>query len=427
MNILILGSGGREHALAWKISQSKLLDKLFIAPGNAGTALHGLNVNIKMDNFTDIKNFVIEHYIHLVIVGPELPLVNGIVDFFNKDEALSKVGIIGPCKAGAMLEGSKEYAKQFMLRHAIPTAAYRSFDETNYHEALAWLKMLKPPYVLKADGLASGKGVIICHDLEVADKLVKDIIVNKRFGDAGNTLVIEEFLSGIEVSVFVLTDGVNFMLLPEAKDYKRIGEGDTGLNTGGMGNVSPVPFVDKMFMNKVEERIIRPTIAGLKKENIKYKGFIFFGLMNVNGNPYVIEYNVRLGDPETEVIIPRIQSDLLEVFMAVKKEELSNCSINIDTRHAATIILSSKGYPEKFEIDKEITVVNSYDDCMIFHAGTKTDDKTGKLFTNGGRVMAVTALGNNLKQALEKAYLSVSAIDFEGKYFRKDIGKDVLK
>lgn len=427
MNVLILGSGGREHTLAWKMNQSKLLEKLFIAPGNAGTAEFGTNINLKIDNFIDIKNFVLEHYIQLVIVGPELPLVKGIADFFQKDEELAKVGVIGPCLAGAMLEGSKEYAKQFMLRHAIPTASYRSFDKKNYVEALAWLKMLKPPFVLKADGLASGKGVIICHDLEEADKLVKDIIVNKRFGDAGNTLVIEEFLSGIEVSMFVLTDGNDYLLLPEAKDYKRIGEGDTGLNTGGMGNVSPVPFVDKLFLSKVEERIIKPTIAGLKKENINYKGFIFFGLMNVNGNPYVIEYNVRLGDPETEVIIPRIQSDLLEIFAAVKKGELSKCQIMLLEQHAVTIILSSKGYPEKFETGKEIIVDEKISDCLVFHAGTVIEDKSGKLLTNGGRVLAVTALGKNLQEAIKMAYTATEKISFEGKYFRKDIGKDLLK
>ena len=422
MNILVIGSGGREHAISWKLKQSKLLNNLFIAPGNAGTQMLGTNIDIKVDDFAAIKHWVLKENISMVVVGPEDPLVKGIYDFFIEDPELENVKVIGLSKAAAELEGSKEFAKNFMRKYNIPTAAYQSFTKETLNEAYKFLDTLNSPYVLKADGLAAGKGVIIEHDLETAKAKLKEML-NGQFGAASQKVVIEEFLHGIELSVFVLTDGQSYHILPEAKDYKRIGEGDTGPNTGGMGAVSPVPFADAAFMNKVEEQIVKPTIEGFKNEHFEYKGFVFIGLMNNNGEPFVIEYNVRMGDPETEVVIPRIKSDLLELFIAVAENKLNEASIEIDERTVTTVMLVSAGYPGSYPKGKEITGLDGKSETIIFHAGTtKLADK---VFTNGGRVIAISAYGNNMKDALNKSYSKVSEINFEGKNYRRDIGFDL--
>ena len=425
MNILILGSGGREYALAWKIAQSAKTEKLFIAPGNAGTGSLGINLPIEATEFESIKKAVVEHDIDMVIVGPENPLVEGIHDYFLNDDYLKHVKIIGPVKAGARLEGSKDFAKQFMVKHHIPTAAYKTFNHKNLEEGYIFLESLQPPYVLKADGLAAGKGVVIMSDLEEAKSELKAMIEEAKFGDASAKVVVEEFLSGIELSVFVVTDGKSYLLLPEAKDYKRIGEGDTGLNTGGMGSISPVPFAGKEFMTKVEESIIKPTINGLKSDGIPYQGFIFFGLIKVDDEPYVIEYNCRLGDPETESIIPRINNDLVDILMAIADGTLHEQKISIDERYAASVMLVSGGYPEQYEKGKTITGLNSVSNCITFHAGTTTDVESLEVKTSGGRVLAVTALGTNLKEALNLAYQNAEIIQYEGKTYRSDIGFDL--
>jgi phosphoribosylamine--glycine ligase len=422
MNILILGSGGREHALARKIRQSKKADKIYIAPGNAGTSEIGTNIPVEVNDFEKIKEAVLHYNIEMVIVGPEDPLVNGICNFFKNDNELHKVLLIGPDKDAAQLEGSKDFAKKFMYRYQIPTAKYKSFTKVEINEAYDFLKELKPPYVLKADGLAAGKGVLILDDIEIAKKELIQMLDGK-FGNASKTVVIEEFLSGIEVSVFVITDGLSYKLLPEAKDYKRVGAGDTGLNTGGMGAVSPVPFADKIFMAKVEEQIIKPTIKGIQSEKMDYKGFIFFGLIRVNNEPYVIEYNVRLGDPETEVIIPRIKTDLLEVLYNAAHSQLQLSDIEFIEQTATTVMLVSKGYPEDYEKGKPIEIGFLEKDVSVFHAGTKIIDNS--IVTSGGRVIAVSATGKDIKDALSKSYSMINNINFEGKTFRPDIGFDL--
>lgn len=424
MNVLVLGSGGREHALAWKINESNLLTKLFVAPGNAGTAQFATNLNINVNDFDTIKKVVLENNISLVVVGPEDPLVNGICDFFLADNELKNIGIVGPQKDGAELEGSKEFSKKFMIKHNIPTAQYQSFTNDTLNEGLTFLETLSPPYVLKADGLAAGKGVVILDNLTEAKNELTEMLSNKKFGEASAKVVIEEFLSGIELSVFVLTDGNSYKILPAAKDYKRIGEGDTGLNTGGMGAISPVPFADENFISKVEEQVVKPTIEGLKKENINYKGFIFIGLMNNNGNPFVIEYNVRMGDPETEVVIPRIESDLLDLFHGVATQTLHEKEIKINPQTATTVMLVSGGYPEAYEKGKVISGLENVEGSTIFHAGTTIKDN--HVVTNGGRVIAVTSFGNSLEEALEKSFKNAEKIQFEKKYYRKDIGQDLL-
>ena len=424
MNVLLIGSGGREHAMAWKIFQSPLLDKLYIAPGNSGTSQVGINVNINPLDFEHVKETVLSNGIELVVVGPEDPLVNGIHDFFLNDEFLRHIPVIGPTMAGALLEGSKDFAKQFMVKHRIPTAAYKSFTSTEKDDAFQFLKTLSPPYVLKADGLAAGKGVIICNELEEARKSL-DNFFGGHFGKAGETVVIEEFLNGIELSVFVLTDGESYVILPEAKDYKRIGDGDTGPNTGGMGAVSPVPFANAQFMQKVEERIVKPTISGLKSDGIHYKGFIFAGLMNVNGEPFVIEYNARMGDPETEVVLPRLKSDFLELLVLAGKGELSKAKVEFDSHTAAAVILVSGGYPGDYQKGKGIENLKDTNDTLVFHAGTKFSSD-GMLITSGGRVLAAVGIANNLQEALKKSYKTANTVDYEGKYFRKDIGQDLL-
>ena len=423
MKVLLLGSGGREHALAWKIAQSSILDELFIAPGNAGTKKHGKNVDLSPTDFDGIKEFVTAQQIDMVIVGPEEPLVNGIYDYFQADEQLKKVGIIGPSKFGAQLEGSKDFAKAFMARHAIPTAKYGTFTAETITQGLSFLDDMKGPYVLKADGLAAGKGVLILSDLDEAKSELKSMLLDEKFGAASSKVVIEQFLDGIELSVFVLTDGESFKLLPEAKDYKRIGEGDTGLNTGGMGAISPVPFADASFMDKVHNRIIVPTIKGLKSEKITYKGFVFFGLISVKGDPYVIEYNCRMGDPETEVVIPRLKSDILDLFEGVASNTLSERDIQFIDKSAATVMMVSGGYPGEYEKGKSIFGLNSIVDSIVFHAGTSADGPS--VLTAGGRVLAVTSYGKNLEAALEKSYDSISKINYDGAYYRKDIGQDV--
>lgn len=422
MNILLLGSGGREHAMAWKIRQSPRLQKLYIAPGNAGTALMGTNTDLSLDDFMSIGRFVLDNQIDMVVVGPEDPLVKGIVDYFHQNPKLKNIPIIGPSKKAAQMEGSKEFAKAFMMRHQIPTARYKAVTNSNLDEGLQFLETLTAPYVLKADGLAAGKGVLILNDLDEArDELVQ--MLDGKFGEAGNTVVIEEFLKGIELSVFVITDGKTYILLPEAKDYKRIGEGDTGPNTGGMGAVSPVPFANTAFMKKVKERIIEPTVAGLQKDDIDYRGFIFFGLINCQGDPYVIEYNARLGDPETEAIMPRLQGDFIDLLEGVASQTLAGKQVSTDPRSVTTVMLVSGGYPGKYEKGKVITGLERTTESLVFHAGSKKAD--GKILTNGGRVLAISSYGKTFREAGNLSYKNAALIDFENKYFRKDIGLDL--
>ncbi|NNK19940.1 MAG: phosphoribosylamine--glycine ligase [Flavobacteriaceae bacterium] len=423
MNILILGAGGREHTLAWKLNQSPKLSQLFVAPGNAGTAKIATNLSLNINDFQAVKDVVISHSINMVVVGPEDPLVKGIHDFFLSDNDLKNIPVIGPEKKAATLEGSKEFAKQFMMRHKIPTASYQSFTAEMLQEGFNFLGTLKPPYVLKADGLAAGKGVVILNDLDEARAELSRMLLDSKFGEASTTVVIEEFLSGIELSCFVLTDGINFKILPTAKDYKRIGEGDTGLNTGGMGAISPVPFAEGDFMEKVKERIILPTINGLQKDKIRYKGFIFIGLIKVGEDPFVIEYNVRLGDPETEVILPRIKNDLVEVFEAIAHGELNKIDLKVDRRSAVTVMTVSGGYPGAYTKGKEISGLEKIEDSLVFHAGTTISN--GKVVTNGGRVLALTSFGDDFRKALDKSYQNVQKIDFEGMYYRNDLGFDL--
>jgi phosphoribosylamine--glycine ligase len=423
MNILLLGSGGRESAFAWKISQSEECEQLFIAPGNAGTQAYGQNVDISATDFNAIKGFCMEQEINMVVVGPEDPLVKGIVDFFANDEEIEHIAVIGPSKKGAELEGSKDFSKRFMQRHNIPTAAYETFTKDELEKGLAYLDNHTLPIVLKADGLAAGKGVLICENREEAKNELRLMLAEAKFGEASQKVVVEEFLSGIELSVFVLFDNFNYLILPEAKDYKRIGESDTGLNTGGMGSISPVPFANSAFMEKVEDRIIIPTVDGLIEEEIDYRGFIFIGLMNVNGEPFVIEYNVRMGDPETESVVPRIENDLVDLFLAVAESRLNEKKLITDPRHAATVMLVAGGYPGEYEKGKEISSLENIEYTHVFHAGTKVLD--GKVVSNGGRVIAVTSLDIDKEEALRRSNQYAEQIQFEGKYFRRDIGKDL--
>ncbi|TMM29910.1 phosphoribosylamine--glycine ligase [Polaribacter aestuariivivens] len=423
MNILILGSGGREHAFTLKLSESNKVNQLFVAPGNAGTHKIATNININPTDFKAVKETVLKNNIKMVVVGPEAPLVNGVHDFFLADNELKNIPVIGPKKDGALLEGSKDFSKQFMQKHGIPTAKYKSFTKDNLEEGYAFLETLEAPYVLKADGLAAGKGVLILFSLEEAKAELKEMVTNQKFGEASSTVVIEEFLKGIELSVFVLTDGKSYKILPSAKDYKRIGEGDTGLNTGGMGAISPVPFADDAFLDKVEELVVKPTINGLQKDGIDYRGFIFIGLMNDNGNPSVVEYNVRMGDPETEVVLPRIESDLFDLFDGVANQNLKDKLFQVTPKTATTVMLVSGGYPESYEKNKEITGLENVKESTVFHAGTTLKDN--KVVTSGGRVMAITSFGNTIEDALEKSYRSIDEIRFDKMNFRKDIGFDL--
>ena len=424
MNILILGSGGREHAFTLKLSQSTKVDQLFVAPGNAGTSQIATNLAINPTDFKAVKATVLEHKINMVVVGPEAPLVDGVHDFFLADDELKNIPVIGPKKDGALLEGSKDFSKIFMEKHGIPTAKYQSFTNETLNEGCAFLETLNPPYVLKADGLAAGKGVLILDSLEEAKKELEEMLSNQKFGDASSTVVIEEFLDGIELSVFVLTDGKSYKILPSAKDYKRIGEGDKGLNTGGMGAISPVPFASEDFLQKVEERVVIPTVNGLQKDGIDYRGFIFIGLMNVGGNPQVIEYNVRMGDPETEVVIPRIESDLFDLFDGVANQTLHEKTITINPKVATTVMLVSGGYPESYEKGKEMTGIEAVENAIPFHAGTKIEDS--KVVTSGGRVMAITSFGDTIEEALKTSYDNIDKIRFEKMNYRKDIGFDLI-
>ena len=424
MTILLLGSGGREHALAWKMLQSPLCTKLFVAPGNSGTETIATNINLNPNDFQAVKELVLQEHVNLVVVGPEDPLVAGIFDFFQTDEKLHAIPVIGPSQLGAQLEGSKEFAKEFLVKHRIPTAAYDSFTKESVEKGCRFLETLSPPYVLKADGLAAGKGVLIINDLKEAQDELRNMLVHSKFGLASAKVVIEEFLDGIELSCFVLTDGKNYKILPTAKDYKRIGEGDTGLNTGGMGAISPVPFADAVLLEKIETRIVKPTIEGLQHDKIQYKGFVFIGLIIVKGAPMVIEYNVRMGDPETEVVIPRIKNDLVELFLAVANETLDELTLEIDERSATTVMVVSGGYPEDYEKGKEITGIQNITDSLVFHAGTKMEKD--KVFTNGGRVLAVTSYGNDFQEAIKKSYQNINKLHFDTMYFRKDIGRDLL-
>ena len=423
MNILVLGSGGREHTFAWKMKQSAKCDKLFVAPGNAGTAQIAVNLPVSVNDFEAIKTAVLTHEIQMVVVGPEDPLVLGIYDFFQQDDVLKDIPVIGPSKAAAQLEGSKEFAKEFMIRHGVPTAKYASFTAETTEQGCEFLASLQPPYVLKADGLAAGKGVLIIDNLEEAQTELRNMLLNAKFGQASNKVVIEEFLSGIELSCFVLTDGKSYKILPTAKDYKRIGEGDTGLNTGGMGAISPVPFATQEFLDKVEEKVVKPTIDGFAKDNLPYKGFVFIGLMKVGEEPYVIEYNVRMGDPETEVVLPRLKSDLVEIFEAIGKGKLQEQTIEIEPRTATTVMMVSGGYPEDYEKGKVISGIDTVQDSIVFHAGTTM--KGEEIVSNGGRVLAVTSYGNDFKEALEKSYQSIEKIHFDKQYFRTDLGFDL--
>jgi len=423
MTILILGSGGREHTFAWKINQSSLCEKIYAAPGNSGTAKIAENVNIGVMDFEAIKELVLDKNINMVVVGPEDPLVQGVHDFFLNDEQLKDVAVIGPEKAAAELEGSKEFAKEFMFRHNIPTAAYQSFNASNVQEGYTFLETLSPPYVLKADGLAAGKGVLILNDINEAKAELKSMLIDAKFGNASSKVVIEEFLDGIELSCFVLTDGKNYKILPTAKDYKRIGEGDTGLNTGGMGAVSPVPFATEEFLNKIEERVVKPTISGFQKDNLPYVGFVFIGLIKVGDDPKVIEYNVRMGDPETEVVLPRLKNDFVEILQAMSSQTLDKIDIEIDERAATTIMMVSGGYPESYQKGKEITGLEAVTESIPFHAGANLKD--GKIITTGGRVMAMTSYGNTYQEAIKKSYQSIEKLHFDKMYYRKDIGFDL--
>ena len=423
MNILILGSGGREHTFAWKIAKSSRCNKLYVAPGNSGTAEIAENINLKVTDFEAVRAVALSHQINIVVVGPEDPLVQGIHDYFLNHEELNGIAVIGPQKAAAELEGSKEFAKEFMMRHNIPTAAYKSFTRDNVVEGYKFLETLSPPYVLKADGLAAGKGVLILHDLDEAKLELKQMLVGAKFGDASTKVVIEEFLDGIELSCFVLTDGNNYKILPTAKDYKRIGEGDTGLNTGGMGAVSPVPFATPAFLNKIEERIVKPTVFGLQKDNLPYQGFIFIGIIKVGDDPKVIEYNVRMGDPETEVVLPRVKTDMVEIFEAISNKSLDKINIEIDDRAATTVMLVSGGYPEAYERGKEITGLENIKDSIPFHAGAVKSN--GEIITSGGRVMAITSYGNTYQEAIKRCYKNISKLKFEKMCYRKDIGFDL--
>ena len=423
MKILLLGSGGREHALTWKMLQSSRCEAVFVAPGNAGTAQIAQNIAINPNDFEAVKQAVLTHHIDMVVVGPEDPLVKGIVNFFKQDETIQHIPVIGPSKEAAQLEGSKDFAKEFLIRHQIPTAAYQSFTKDTVEEGKKFLETLKAPYVLKADGLAAGKGVVILEELNEAKAELEDMLVDAKFGDASSKVVIEEFLSGIELSCFVLTDGKSYQLLPTAKDYKRIGEGDKGLNTGGMGAVSPVPFATDEFLKKIEDRIVIPTVEGIKKDQLDYKGFIFIGIIKVGEDPFVIEYNVRMGDPETEVVMPRVKSDLVELFQAMAKGELASMNIELDARSATTVMLVSGGYPEDYEKGKVITGIENVEDSIVFHAGTTVKDN--QIVTNGGRVLAVTSYGNSYEEALKKSYQNIDKLNFDKIYYRKDIGFDL--
>ena len=424
MNILILGSGGREHAFTHKLIQSKKVTHIFVAPGNAGTQEIATNIDVNPTDFESVKKVVIAYDIQMVIVGPEAPLVNGVHDFFLADDELKSIPVIGPKKDGALLEGSKDFSKEFMFKHGIPTAKYQSFTKENLQQGKLFLESLTPPYVLKADGLAAGKGVLILDSLEEAKSELEEMVSNQKFGDASSTVVIEEFLKGIELSVFVLTDGKSYKILPSAKDYKRIGEGDKGLNTGGMGAISPVPFADQIFLNKVEELVVKPTILGLQKDGIDYRGFIFIGLMNDNGNPSVVEYNVRMGDPETEVVLPRIQSDLFDLFDGVANQNLEEKEFSVTDKIATTVMLVSGGYPESYQKGAVISGLDNHKDSIIFHAGTKIKDET--IVTSGGRVLAVTSLSDTIQEALDQSYKTIDSIHFEKMNYRKDIGFDLV-